>query len=182
MPDSAAVYQPTTVGYSYEAGGDGNENGGGLGAGAGIRHGVSRILFRHKVSTRKWLEWVLLSVAICATVAGLTTMLVNLVATESTPMDNKNIQDNDKNNSGTKVEDKLAENPESGSLAVGGSIMFLGLLMGALWAWLRFFRRGGKSQRGGMSRASGQVSNTKYIHRIIRIKLKTLDKFFTFMF
>lgn len=92
MPDSAAVYQPTTVGYSYDAGGDGNENGGGLGAGAGIRNGVSRILFRHKVSTRKWLEWVLLSVAICATVAGLTTMLVNLVATESTPMDNKNIQ------------------------------------------------------------------------------------------
>lgn len=80
------------------------------------------------------------------------------------------------------MEDKLAENPESGSLAVGGSIMFLGLLMGALWAWLRFFRRGGKSQRGGMSRASGQVSNTEYIYKIIRIKLKTLDKFFVFMF
>lgn len=29
--------------------------------------------------------------------------------------------------------------------------------MGVLWIWLRFFRPDGKSQRGGMSRASGQV-------------------------
>lgn len=92
MPDSAAVYQPTTVGYMYDTGVDGTEGGVGLGSGAGIRSGFSRIIFRHKVSTRKWLEWVLLSVAICATVAGLTTLLVNLVASESTPLDNQIVQ------------------------------------------------------------------------------------------
>ena len=74
MPESEAVYQPTTVGYTYDAGGDANDTGN------GIRNGFSRIIFRHKVSTRKWAEWVLLSVAICASVAGLTTLLVNLMA------------------------------------------------------------------------------------------------------
>lgn len=74
MPESEAVYQPTTVGYTYDAGGDANE------PGNGIRNGFSRIIFRHKVSTRKWAEWVLLSVALCASVAGLATLLVNLMA------------------------------------------------------------------------------------------------------
>ncbi|XP_053598944.1 uncharacterized protein LOC103579645 isoform X2 [Microplitis demolitor] len=158
MPDSAAVYRPTTVGYSYEANGDGNESGVGVGGGVGLRNGFSRIMFRHKVSTRKWLEWVLLSVALCATVAGLTTMLVNVIASESS-LPSEIVQDNSKNGSKsdttTKVEDVVNQDPK-GSLAAGASITLIGLVMGALWVWLRFFRHGGKSQRGGISRASGQ--------------------------
>lgn len=77
MPESEAVYQPTTVGYTYEANGDTND------AGNALRSGFLRVLFRHKVSTRKWAEWVLLSVAICASVAGLTTLLVNLFASSA---------------------------------------------------------------------------------------------------
>ncbi|XP_074093968.1 uncharacterized protein LOC141524172 isoform X2 [Cotesia typhae] len=158
MPDSAAVYRPTTVGYSYEANGDGNESGVGVGGGVGIRNGFSRIIFRHKVSTRKWLEWVLLSVALCATVAGLTTMMVNVIASGSS-VPSEVVQDNSKNGSKsdttTKMEDVMNQDPK-GSLAAGASITLIGLVMGALWAWLRFFRHGGKSQRGGISRASGQ--------------------------
>jgi hypothetical protein len=74
MPDSGAVYQPTTVGYTYDSGGDGT------GGGGGLRHGFWRVMSRHKLSSRKWLEWVLLSVALCFFVAGLTMMLVNLVS------------------------------------------------------------------------------------------------------
>lgn len=75
MPDSEAVYQPTTVGYSYEHGGDVND----VNGAARIRSGFSRIIYRHKVSTRKWFEWVLLSVGLCATIAGFATILVNLL-------------------------------------------------------------------------------------------------------
>ncbi|XP_044583854.1 uncharacterized protein LOC123264590 isoform X2 [Cotesia glomerata] len=158
MPDSAAVYRPTTVGYSYEANGDGNESGVGVGGGVGIRNGFSRIIFRHKVSTRKWLQWVLLSVALCATLAGLTTMMVNVIASGSS-RPSEVVQDNSKNDSKsdttTKMED-VNNQDSKGSLAAGASITLIGLVMGALWAWLRFFRHGGKSQRGGISRASGQ--------------------------
>ncbi|XP_063976927.1 uncharacterized protein LOC135162419 isoform X1 [Diachasmimorpha longicaudata] len=157
MPDSEAVYQPTTVGYTYETGGDSHE----VGGGAGLRNGFSRIMFRHKVSMRKWLEWVLLSVAICATVAGLTTLVVNLVACDGVPVPNNSTQADSKpqpeSNSGTKVEDKTPNDPSGGSLAVGACITLLGVSMGALWVWMRFFHRGGKSQRGGVSRASGQM-------------------------
>lgn len=73
MPESGAVYQPTTVGYAYDT-----RDGGGF----GIRSGFSRIMSRHKFSTRSWLEWVLLSVAAAAFVAGLTTMLVNIVSAD----------------------------------------------------------------------------------------------------
>ncbi|XP_015108383.1 uncharacterized protein LOC107035476 isoform X2 [Diachasma alloeum] len=156
MPDSEAVYQPTTVGYTYETGGDSHE----VGGGSGLRNGFSRIMFRHKVSTRKWLEWVLLSVALCATVAGFTTLVVNLVASDGVPVPNNSTQADSKpqsdSNGGTKVEDKAPEDPSRGSLAVGACITLLGVSMGALWIWMRFFRRGGKSQRGGVSRASGQ--------------------------
>lgn len=73
---------------------------------------------------------------------------------------NISFQDNSKNGSKsdttTKVEDVVNQDPK-GSLAAGASITLIGLVMGALWVWLRFFRHGGKSQRGGISRASGQV-------------------------
>lgn len=74
MPDSGAVYQPTTVGYTYDSGGDG------AGGGSGLRSGFWRIISRHKLSSRKWFEWLLLSVAVSFFVAGLTTMLVSLVS------------------------------------------------------------------------------------------------------
>lgn len=74
MPESGAVYQPTTVGYSYDT-----RDGGGF----GIRRNFSRIMSRHKFSTRNWLEWVLFSVALAAFIAGLTTMLVNLVSADN---------------------------------------------------------------------------------------------------
>lgn len=82
MPDSGAVYQPTTVGYTYDSGGDGSGGGGGGGGAAGLRHGFWRVVARHKLSSRKWLEWTLLSVALCFFVAGLTTMLVSLVSAD----------------------------------------------------------------------------------------------------
>lgn len=85
MPDSGAVYQPTTVGYTYDSGGDGTGGGGG----GGLRHGFWRIMSRHKLSSRKWLEWVLLSVALCFFVAGLTTMLVSLVCADSSSQSRK---------------------------------------------------------------------------------------------
>ena len=73
MPESGAVYQPTTVGYAYDTRD---------GVGLGIRSGFSRIMSRHKFSTRQWLEWVLVSVAAAVFVAGLTTMLLNLVSAD----------------------------------------------------------------------------------------------------
>lgn len=74
MPDSGAVYQPTTVGYTYDSGGDG------AGGSGGLRNGFWRIISRHKLSSRRWFEWVLVSVAVSFFVAGLTTMLVSLIS------------------------------------------------------------------------------------------------------
>lgn len=68
MPESGAVYQPTTVGYSYDT------------RDGGIRRSFSRIMSRHKFSTRNWLEWVLLTVGIAAIIAGFTTMIINLTS------------------------------------------------------------------------------------------------------
>lgn len=82
MPDSGAVYQPTTVGYTYDSGGDG------AGGGGGLRSGFWRIISRHKLSSRKWFEWVLFSVALSFFIAGLTTMLVSLVS-DDIPQENK---------------------------------------------------------------------------------------------
>lgn len=82
MPDSGAVYQPTTVGYTYDSGGDG------AGGGGSLRSGFWRIISRHKLSSRKWFEWVLLSIALLFFIAGLTTMLVSFVS-DDTSQENK---------------------------------------------------------------------------------------------
>jgi hypothetical protein len=74
MPESGAVYQPTTVGYAYDTR-DGSR--------FGIGSSFSRIMSRHKFNTKSWLEWILFSVAVAAFIAGLTTMLVNLVSPDS---------------------------------------------------------------------------------------------------
>lgn len=73
MPESSAVYQPTTVGYAYDNGRDPRIT-------SGLRNSFSRLFSRHKFSSRKWLEWLLLSVSFCIFVAGLTELIVNLAS------------------------------------------------------------------------------------------------------
>ncbi|XP_036139992.1 uncharacterized protein LOC105828426 isoform X2 [Monomorium pharaonis] len=161
MPDSGAVYQPTTVGYTYDSGGDGSGGGGGVGGGgaaAGLRHGFWRVVARHKLSSRKWLEWTLLSVALCFFVAGLTTMLVSLVSADE--------RDSANNDTASKVKpeghltmapdiQQHVENTGRGSVALGAGIMLVGVLFGCIWAWLTFFHHS-KSPRNGMTSSSGQ--------------------------
>ncbi|EFN64698.1 hypothetical protein EAG_09678 [Camponotus floridanus] len=152
MPDSGAVYQPTTVGYTYDSGGDGTGGGGG----GGLRHGFWRIMSRHKLSSRKWLEWVLLSVALCFFVAGLTTMLVSLVCADSSSQSrNQEVKSGDHTTMATNVAQQM-EDAGSGSVALGAGMMLVGVLLGLIWAWLAFFRRS-KSPRNGMAGGSGQM-------------------------
>lgn len=66
MPDSGAVYQPTTVGYSYDTGVRGF-----LGVGS---------VSRHKFSVKKWLEWALLSAAVSIFAAGLLVTIIDLAS------------------------------------------------------------------------------------------------------
>ncbi|XP_076246722.1 uncharacterized protein LOC143186816 isoform X1 [Calliopsis andreniformis] len=150
MPDSGAVYQPTTVGYTYDSGGDG------AGGGGGLRSGFWRIISRHKLSSRKWFEWVLFSVSLSFFVAGLTTMLVSLVSDDTTGENKIEIKVNDHPaTSATNVEEHVEDAAKS-SIALGAGMMLVGLLLGFIWAWLRFFRRG-KSPRGGIVGSSGQM-------------------------
>ncbi|XP_060811399.1 uncharacterized protein LOC132904704 isoform X2 [Bombus pascuorum] len=151
MPDSGAVYQPTTVGYTYDSGGDGAVGGGSL------RSGFWRVISRHKLSSRKWFEWVLLSVALSFFIAGLTMMLVSFVS-DDTSQENKieiirKVNENP-TTSATSIEEHIEDAAKS-SIALGASLMLVGLLLGFGWAWLHFFRRG-KSPRGGMVGSSGQ--------------------------
>ncbi|XP_033194636.1 uncharacterized protein LOC117159156 isoform X2 [Bombus vancouverensis nearcticus] len=151
MPDSGAVYQPTTVGYTYDSGGDGAVGG------SSLRSGFWRVISRHKLSSRKWFEWVLLSVALSFFIAGLTMMLVSFVS-DDTSQENKieiirKVNENP-TTSATSVEEHIEDAAKS-SIALGASMMLVGLLLGFGWAWLRFFHRG-KSPRGGMVGSSGQ--------------------------
>ncbi|XP_076759112.1 uncharacterized protein LOC143428268 isoform X2 [Xylocopa sonorina] len=147
MPDSGAVYQPTTVGYTYDTGGDG------AGGGGGLRSGFWRIISRHKLSSSKWFEWVLLSVALSFFVAGMTTMLVSFIS-DDMPEESKVEVNENPTTSATNVEEHV-EDAAKCSIILGASMMLSGLLLGIAWAWLRFFHRG-KSPRGGMVGSSGQ--------------------------
>ncbi|KAL6440090.1 uncharacterized protein LOC126849298 isoform X1 [Cataglyphis hispanica] len=153
MPDSGAVYQPTTVGYTYDSGGDGTGGGGG----GGLRHGFWRIMSRHKLSSRKWLEWMLLSVALCFFVAGLTTMLVSLVSTDGSSQTStiQEVKSEGHTTMATNVQQQI-EDAGKGSVALGAGMMLVGVLLGLIWAWLTFFRRS-KSPRNGMTGSSGQM-------------------------
>ncbi|KAL7293896.1 hypothetical protein TKK_0012627 [Trichogramma kaykai] len=143
MPESGAVYQPTTVGYSYDT------RDGGL----GIRRSFSRIMARHKFSTRSWLEWVLFTVALAAFTAGLTMMLVNVFHSgEEVP---QKVDDETPKDSETAVKERH-ENEGRASIAAGASMMVLGIGLGILWGYMRFFRDG-KLPRGGMTGNSGQM-------------------------
>ncbi|KAL0112089.1 hypothetical protein PUN28_013369 [Cardiocondyla obscurior] len=158
MPDSGAVYQPTTVGYSYDSGGDG----GGptapataAAAAAGLRHGFWRVVARHKLSSRKWLEWTLLSVALCFFVAGLTTMLVSLVAADDFAPTDNTPKVKPEGHSTMAPDVQHVENTAKCSIALGAGIMMLGVLLGFVWTWLSFFSHS-KSPRNGMTSSSGQ--------------------------
>ncbi|XP_011642345.1 uncharacterized protein LOC105430464 isoform X2 [Pogonomyrmex barbatus] len=155
MPDSGAVYQPTTVGYMYDSGGDGSGGGDG---GAGLRHGFWRVMSRHKLSSRKWLEWTLLSVALCFFVAGLTTMMVSLVSVDYSPRtSDETVPEVKSEESSTSVPDvqQHVENAGKGSVALGAGVMLVGVLLGFVWVWLSFFYHS-KSPRNGMTGSSGQ--------------------------
>ncbi|KAL6267065.1 hypothetical protein P5V15_000141 [Pogonomyrmex californicus] len=156
MPDSGAVYQPTTVGYMYDSGGDGSGGGDG---GAGLRHGFWRVMSRHKLSSRKWLEWTLLSVALCFFVAGLTTMMVSLVSVDYSPRtSDETVPEVKSEESSTSVPDvqQHVENAGKGSVALGAGVMLVGVLLGFVWVWLSFFYHS-KSPRNGMAGSSGQM-------------------------
>ncbi|XP_043463918.1 uncharacterized protein LOC122499556 isoform X2 [Leptopilina heterotoma] len=150
MPESSAVYQPTTVGYAYDNGRDPRIT-------SGLRSSFSRLFSRHKFSSRKWLEWLLLSVSFCIFVAGLTELIVHLASDDDSTMNKA--QDTEKKtppvkDATTEVEEHVGSG-SSGSLAVGATMMFFGLFLGIAWVWLRFFRRS-KSPRGGLSGGGGQ--------------------------
>ncbi|XP_043463915.1 uncharacterized protein LOC122499556 isoform X1 [Leptopilina heterotoma] len=151
MPESSAVYQPTTVGYAYDNGRDPRIT-------SGLRSSFSRLFSRHKFSSRKWLEWLLLSVSFCIFVAGLTELIVHLASDDDSTMNKA--QDTEKKtppvkDATTEVEEHVGSG-SSGSLAVGATMMFFGLFLGIAWVWLRFFRRS-KSPRGGLSGGGGQM-------------------------
>ncbi|XP_015610323.1 uncharacterized protein LOC107275076 isoform X2 [Cephus cinctus] len=145
MTDSGAVYQPTTVGYTYDTGGDGG------GGGGRVVGGFLGILSRNKVSSRKWLEWALLLIALVALVSGLTTMLVNLVSVENA----HKVPEANTPEADSGVTGERGDNGSRGSIAAGAALMLVGVLAGCAWAWLRFFRPS-KSPRSGLSGGSGQ--------------------------
>ncbi|XP_015610322.1 uncharacterized protein LOC107275076 isoform X1 [Cephus cinctus] len=146
MTDSGAVYQPTTVGYTYDTGGDGG------GGGGRVVGGFLGILSRNKVSSRKWLEWALLLIALVALVSGLTTMLVNLVSVENA----HKVPEANTPEADSGVTGERGDNGSRGSIAAGAALMLVGVLAGCAWAWLRFFRPS-KSPRSGLSGGSGQM-------------------------
>lgn len=149
MPDSGAVYQPTTVGYTYDSGGDGT------GSAGGIRSGFWRIASRHKISSRKWLEWTLLSVGVSFFVVGLTTMLVNLVSSDGTNQRTTEVKQESSTDMTVEVEEHVRESSK-GSIALGAGMLFIGVLLTVAWTWLRFFQRS-KSPRSGITGGSGQM-------------------------
>ncbi|XP_020293824.1 uncharacterized protein LOC109859713 isoform X2 [Pseudomyrmex gracilis] len=149
MPDSGAVYQPTTVGYTYENTGDGTRSG------DGFRHGFWRIMSRHKLSSRRWFEWMMVSVAFCFIFAGLVTLLV--VFTTGNDETDTRVPEVKPNGSTTIATDvqQQAENTGKHSIAVGTGLLLVGLLLVFVWICLGFFRPN-KLQRSSIVSSSGQ--------------------------
>lgn len=186
MPESGAVYQPTTVGYAYDSAGDGT--GIGIGAGgppgglpggrSGIRSGLFRIMSRHNISARKWIEWLLPLVAVLFFVSGLVTIFVNLAfangaatdagqsaavaetTTAATTAATSAVSGTTQPTtapamSTSTIEPEIPVDYSRGSLAVGAALTLIGLILGTAWTWYRFFHRN-KTLRGGMSSVGGQ--------------------------
>lgn len=158
MPDSGAVYQPTTVGYSYDTG-----VGGFLGVGS---------VSRHKVSIKKWLEWALLSAAVSIFAAGLLVTIIDLASIDySEAKDDQDvkpiIEASGTNGTQTTINEGSdpslvhkdqdgGDNSSGRTIAVGVTLVVVGLILGLLWGWLRFFRRN-ESPRNEPSGGGGQM-------------------------
>ncbi|XP_046484560.1 uncharacterized protein [Neodiprion pinetum] len=146
MPDNGAVYQPTTVGYSYDTGVDGF-----LGVGS---------VTRHKLGLRKWLEWVSLSTAVPLISAGLIFLIVALVSSESTgpqieakqiqitkPIEVQPMPVASDTNSTKKCSRPINRNRYSGddsngrTMTIGATLLAFGFLLGLVWGWLRFYKK-----------------------------------------
>ncbi|XP_046623034.1 uncharacterized protein LOC124306398 isoform X2 [Neodiprion virginianus] len=160
MPDNGAVYQPTTVGYSYDTGVDGF-----LGVGS---------VTRHKLGLRKWLEWVSLSTAVPLISAGLIFLIVALVSSESTgpqieakqiqitkPIEVQPMPVASDNNSTKKCSRPINRNRYSGddsngrTMTIGATLLAFGFLLGLVWGWLRFYKKR-ESPRNEPSGGGGQ--------------------------
>ncbi|XP_046428334.1 uncharacterized protein LOC124183649 isoform X2 [Neodiprion fabricii] len=160
MPDNGAVYQPTTVGYSYDTGVDGF-----LGVGS---------VTRHKLGLRKWLEWVSLSTAVPLISAGLIFLIVALVSSESTgpqieakqiqitkPIEVQPMPVASDTNSTKKCSRPINRNRYSGddsngrTMTIGATLLAFGFLLGLVWGWLRFYKKR-ESPRNEPSGGGGQ--------------------------
>ncbi|XP_015510193.1 uncharacterized protein LOC107217261 isoform X1 [Neodiprion lecontei] len=161
MPDNGAVYQPTTVGYSYDTGVDGF-----LGVGS---------VTRHKLGLRKWLEWVSLSTAVPLISAGLIFLIVALVSSESTgpqieakqiqitkPIEVQPMPVASDTNSTKKCSRPINRNRYSGddsngrTMTIGATLLAFGFLLGLVWGWLRFYKKR-ESPRNEPSGGGGQM-------------------------
>ncbi|XP_046747613.1 uncharacterized protein LOC124412010 [Diprion similis] len=161
MPDNGAVYQPTTVGYSYDTGVDGF-----LGVGS---------VTRHKLGLRKWLEWVSLSTAVPLTAAGLIFIIVALASGDSInaqtepqqylptkPIEVQQIPVAADTNSTKECPPSVNRNRYSGddsngrTIAIGATLLAFGFLLGLIWVWLRFYKKR-ESPRNEPSGGGGQM-------------------------
>ncbi|XP_043524394.1 uncharacterized protein LOC122536251 isoform X2 [Frieseomelitta varia] len=145
MPDSGAVYQPTTVGYTYDSGGDGT------GGSNNLRGCFWRIISRHKLSSRNWLEWILVSAVLSFIIAGIT-----MITTDPSRETKINItQKVDEDPTMSQSDEEHTKYTTKHSMPPGIFLILTGLVLGLIWAWLHFFHRA-KSTRGGMVLSSGQ--------------------------
>lgn len=156
MPESGAVYQPTTVGYAYDTRDE-----------SSCRTFFTRVMSRHQISVKKWGDWVILLVAVLSLVTGLTTMLLNLKSADELDKaqmhtDQASTQSPDSRREGPKHTD----HEERTSLAIGAALVLLGLVLGFIWGWMRFFRHN-KATRGGLPCNSGQVSFLTYLMKVL---------------
>ncbi|XP_043524393.1 uncharacterized protein LOC122536251 isoform X1 [Frieseomelitta varia] len=146
MPDSGAVYQPTTVGYTYDSGGDGT------GGSNNLRGCFWRIISRHKLSSRNWLEWILVSAVLSFIIAGIT-----MITTDPSRETKINItQKVDEDPTMSQSDEEHTKYTTKHSMPPGIFLILTGLVLGLIWAWLHFFHRA-KSTRGGMVLSSGQM-------------------------
>ncbi|XP_012252439.2 uncharacterized protein LOC105683989 isoform X2 [Athalia rosae] len=165
MPDNGAVYQPTTVGYSYDTG---------VGGFLGIAS-----ISRHKFNVRKWLEWAIASVGLALCAAGLLMSVTYLASGSQSINDPESVvaagncangttTTTTTSTSTTTNEEEEESHPTLvrkgqdgrdrsgvGTIAVAASLTIIGLCLAFIWSWLRFFRKT-ESLRNEPSGGGGQ--------------------------
>ncbi|XP_012252438.2 uncharacterized protein LOC105683989 isoform X1 [Athalia rosae] len=166
MPDNGAVYQPTTVGYSYDTG---------VGGFLGIAS-----ISRHKFNVRKWLEWAIASVGLALCAAGLLMSVTYLASGSQSINDPESVvaagncangttTTTTTSTSTTTNEEEEESHPTLvrkgqdgrdrsgvGTIAVAASLTIIGLCLAFIWSWLRFFRKT-ESLRNEPSGGGGQM-------------------------